>query len=47
MADGTHPNLEKSKAAGKATAESIATRKGPMYEKWRDGIIRAAMGQWD
>jgi hypothetical protein len=43
LAAGTHPDLERMKAAGRETARQIRARRGPQYEKWRKGIRDA----WD
>lgn len=38
-ADGTHPNLATSRAAGLAVGEQIRNRNGPMWDRWVGGMI--------
>lgn len=47
MADGTHSDAERCKAAGRAVKYAIEAESGHIYEKWRKGMIRAATGEWD
>lgn len=42
MANGTHPDLERSRVNGEEVRRQIEAREGPWYEKWRDGMRAAA-----
>lgn len=39
-ADGTHPTLARSRAAGEETARALAARSGERYERWIAGVKR-------
>lgn len=41
------PLILKCRAAGEATAAAIASKQGPMYEKWRDNMKKALEGHLD
>ena len=42
MAAKTAPHMDRDRAFGLELARQIEAREGPLYEKWRDGIKRAA-----
>lgn len=44
---GNHSTLPKSIEAGRAAADQIRNREGPVYEKWRANIIAAALADDD
>lgn len=39
--DGTNPDIAKSYASGREVARQIKSRKGPIYARWRDGILHS------
>jgi hypothetical protein len=42
LADGTNPDLERSREAGRRVGAEIARKEGKSYERWRDGMRAAA-----
>lgn len=42
MANGTSDMLDKSIVAGRKAGDEVIDRKGPAYERWREGMRAAA-----
>lgn len=47
MATGEHPDTESCRQAGRKAGHAILTRNGHIYEKWKNGILRAIEAGWD